>query len=147
MEGFTASWLALREPADTRARSATLTKLVADRLEHVAEPRVLDLGAGTGANARYLAKYLPGRRRWLLVDHDQALLADAFPAGGMDGSEQDRIEVRAMDLASAFEQRSEDLWAGRDLITASALLDLVSEPWLRGLATKCRDARAPVLFA
>ena len=147
MEGFTADWLALREPVDARARSATLTKLVADRLQRVAEPRVLDLGAGTGANVRYLAKYLPGRRRWLLVDHDRLLLADAFPAEAIDGSEQDRVEVRAMDLASAFEQRSEDLCAGRDLITSSALLDLVSEPWLLGLATKCLAARAAVLFA
>jgi len=147
MEGFTADWLALREPADTRARSALLTKLVSDRLGHVAERRVLDLGAGTGANARYLARHLRGRCRWLLVDRDQALLAQAGAAGAMDCGGQDLVEVRAMNLATAFEQRAEDICAGRDLVTASALLDLVSEPWLHALAHKCRDARAAVLFA
>jgi hypothetical protein len=149
MGEFSAGWLALREPADVRARSAALASLVADRLAHAAPLRVLDLAAGTGANARYLDEFLSrghgGQRRpqWLLLDHDSALLAVAAAAL----SSSDRIETRALDLAFAFNQPDNDLCAGRDLVTASALLDLVSEPWLRALASTCRGARAAVLFA
>jgi SAM-dependent methyltransferase len=191
MGEFTADWLALREPADARARSAKLTNLVAGRLGHAAPLHVLDLGAGTGANARYLARFLPARHRspgppgpqepqgprrrhrrhWLLVDSDRALLAQAAaqaatnlrgrdvshaadPADAADVADiadrvdvVDTVETRAVDLACAFEPEAEDLCAGRDLVTASALLDLVSERWLHALARRCRDRGAAVLFA
>lgn len=140
---FTAGWLALREPADARARSARLASLVADRLAQVNELRVLDLAAGTGANARYLAGRLPGRQRWLLVDRDRALLAEATERL----RPQVRIDTHAVDLALAFELASGNFCKGRDLVTASALLDLVSERWLRALARRCGDARSTVLFA
>ena len=146
MGGFSADWLALREPSDARARSAALTTAVLDRLGGVTELRVLDLAAGTGANVRYLAGCLAGDRRsrhWLLVDNDAALLARAPMHIGPD----DRVETRQVDLAGAFEPAADNLCDGRDLVTASALLDLVSERWLQALARRCRDARAAVLFA
>lgn len=143
MGEFTAEWLALREPADARARSARLASLVADRLAHVDELRVLDLAAGTGANARYLAGFLPDRQQWLLVDRDRALLAEATVRMRSRG----RTETRPVDLAFAFEPTAQDICAGRDLVTASALLDLVSERWLNALARRCCDAGAAVLFA
>ena len=148
MEAFTADWLALREPADGRARSVKLTTLVADRLQPPGPLRVLDLAAGTGANARYLAQFLAGRNthdrpQWLLVDHDSRLLERAARRLGATH----RVETSIVDLASAFDPEGENICAGRGLVTASALLDLVSEGWLRKLAGKCRDAGAVVLFA
>ena len=59
MGEFTADWLALREPADARARSAKLTALVAERLRHDAPLRVLDLAAGTGPTPAISPKSLP----------------------------------------------------------------------------------------
>jgi hypothetical protein len=142
--GFSADWLALREPADRAARATRLTRRVADALRRTgAELRILDLGAGTGANMRYLTPELPDPQSWLLVDHDEALLARVRTA--VDGPS--RVATRRLDLNTLIADAGSDLFAGRSLVTASALLDLVSEEWLRGLATRCRKSGAALLFA
>jgi SAM-dependent methyltransferase len=145
--GFSAEWLDLREPADTAARSARLTRAVADALSPDAEIDVLDLGAGTGANLRFLSARLPQRQRWLLVDHDAALLARVRHAP----DQRLTVATRQFDLAALTTATASaavaDLFAGRTLVTASALLDLVSENWMRALAARCRALRAVALFA
>lgn len=144
--GFSADWLALREPEDARVRSAALVSMIAERLRDAEPLRVLDLGAGTGANARYLDQRLPGGTQWLLVDSDRELLARAASAI----RPADRLETRAADLAVALDPSAGDdfdFFSGRGLVTGSALLDLVSEAWLVSLAGRCRDADAAVLFA
>lgn len=98
--------------------------------------RVVDLGSGSGSNARFLAPRLGAGQQWLLVDHDPALLAVA------SGSVPVPADTRLHDLHAL----TADLFAGRALVTASALLDLVSEPWLATLAGLCRAAGAHVLF-
>jgi hypothetical protein len=55
-----------------------------------------------------------------------------------------QIESRSLDLNSLDDV---DMFAGRHLVTASALLDLVSEQWLSLLAARCREAGAAALFA
>ena len=77
MTEFTADWLALREAVDAASRSMRLTRAVAAALPRYRAIDILDLGAGTGANVRYLAGKLPLPQRWLLVDHDQGLLSRA----------------------------------------------------------------------
>src|SRR5512145_1693945 len=56
------------------------------------------------------------------------------------------VQVRKLllDLAQDLEALPLD---GRDLVTAAALLDLVSASWLARLATRCAAVRADVLFA
>src|SRR6185503_7947143 len=114
----------------------------------------LDLATGAGSNIRYLADRLPGCQRWLAVDRSADLLAGLLErmsawgaARGYDvridsrttvirGSTLDcHIETLQMDLGTLSDRV---LFAGRHLVTASALLDLVSESWLRALATHCR---------
>jgi SAM-dependent methyltransferase len=141
--GFSADWLALREPADAAARSIRLTRAMADSFLQGAELRVLDLGAGTGANLRYLAPRLPAPQRWLLVDHDGALLASV--ATRDDGPR--RVATRQLDLRAIGDREAREMFSGRALVTASALLDLVSEEWMRALGTRCREAGAALLFA
>ncbi len=107
---------------------------------------MLDLAAGTGANVRYLDGFLRGdrgRRHWLLVDNDQALLEKAAVLLGS----REGVETRTVDLSAALEPAAANLCAGQDLVTASALLDLVSERWLNALAGRCADAGSAVLFA
>jgi SAM-dependent methyltransferase len=136
LSGFTADWLALREPADALARAGTLVA------PHGAGTRrVLDLGAGTGANLRYLAPRLGGRQEWLAVDADAALLGALASRAAPPGIE---VRTRRLDLARDLGV----LPLGRfDLVTAAALLDLVSAAWLEALAARCATARADVLFA
>jgi hypothetical protein len=143
MAGFSAEWLALRAPADHAARSVSLTRALADALPREKALRILDLAAGTGSNLRYLAgPFLEAgadprvRPDWLLVDHDPALLAQVPKTPGVD--------TRCMDLASLDDR---EIFDGRTLVTASALLDLVSEAWVRTLAARCAESGAAVLFA
>jgi hypothetical protein len=135
MSGFSAEWLALRESVDHESRSTALTRLVADALAGDQSPAILDLACGAGSNFRYLSPAIP-HGRWLLVDHDADLLARIPPAPDVD--------TCCLDL-SALDDRS--IFDGRALVTASALLDLVSDRWLHALAERCADAQAAVLFA
>ena len=143
MSGFTAEWLSLREPVDRRARSLSLTCMAVDALP-AGIVRALDLATGTGANVRYLAPHLPSDQDWLAVDNDERLLNE-LPVH-MDWSTLGavRIECRRVDLSDID---ASHIIEGRTLVTASALLDLVSEPWLLSLAEQCRRADAVVLLA
>jgi hypothetical protein len=136
------NWLALRRPADIAARSTALTKVVVDLLPRAQPLRILDLATGTGSNLRYLAPRLPSPQEWLVVDRDAILLAEVPGEMTVNGRNV-RIETRCQNLAVL----KADMFAGRHLVTASALLDLVSEAWLRVLADRCRAAGAMALFA
>jgi hypothetical protein len=146
MSAFTADWLALREPADHAARSVRLTRAIAAALPKRTPLHVLDLASGTGSNMRYLTTHLPADQRWLLVDHDPALLAQVS-ARRRAGEAEHRFETRQLDLAALVDAGDDDIFEGRALVTAAALLDLVSETWLRALAARCRERGAAVLFA
>ncbi|MEJ2538492.1 MAG: class I SAM-dependent methyltransferase [Gemmatimonadota bacterium] len=135
---FDASWLELREPADHRSRSDALVDIL--REEGVARGwrRVLDLGSGTGSNLRYLEPRLPWVEEWTALDHDPALLQRLTEP--VSGRRLTRVQG---DLAREGLARV----GGSDVVTASALLDLVSAGWLDDLVSACRDAGAAVLFA
>ncbi len=141
METFDADWLALREPADRRARDGTLPERLRAAWRRQGWSRVVDLGSGTGANLRYLAPRLPPGQRWTLVDHDPQHVdrlrrLEAPP-------EVDAVDAVARDLATDGLAVVEEA----DLVTASALLDLVSESWLAGLVSRCADAASGACFA
>lgn len=137
-ERFEASWLALREPVDHRSRATGLLVPLEEWWAARGAASVLDLGAGTGSNLRWLSPRLPGGQRWTLVDHDAELLRRAV-ARGAD------VEVHAVvgDLRDAGLAQV----TGADLVTASALLDLVSDPWLGALADACSDGGCAACFA
>ncbi|MDP2318487.1 MAG: class I SAM-dependent methyltransferase [Acidobacteriota bacterium] len=156
-------WLKLREAADWEARSSRLVQQVVDAIVADQPLQVLDLATGTGSNVRYLAERLPGHQRWLVVDRSPDLLALvtdrtaswAAVRGYECHAHATGLHVRHQTLDCEIETRQRDLrvldddglFEGRHLVTASALLDLVSESWLRSLAAHCRDAGAAVLFA
>ena len=139
MDEALAQWLRVREPADAAARSEALTQAIAARAPSGEPLRVLDLGTGTGSNIRYLSKRLGRPQRWLAVDRSAPLLAKV--SGDSFNTE---VETRQVDLGVLDDHH---LFMGRHLVTASALLDLVSESWLRALAAHCRSEGALALFA
>ena len=139
MTGFSADWLSLREPADARARDANLTTLLAQRAQRHSPIRLIDLACGTGANLRHLAPLLGGEQEWLLVDSDAALLEKVSGAGA-------RCKVKARCIDLALELQALELTPDV-IVTASALLDLVSDQWLGELVDRCRGVGSAALFA
>lgn len=137
MSGFSAEWLALREPADRAARAAYVADMVTRSLNPQSTVRIVDLGCGSGANMRYLCPRLPRDQHWRLVDQDESLMALARPTVAA------QVEARVVDL----NDMDSSLFEECDLITASALLDLVSEKWLQRFVLCCRQAGAAVLVA
>ena len=141
METFDADWLALRELVDHRSRAMELIEPLVAAWERGEWMRVVDLGSGTGSNVRYLASRLPSPQRWTLVDHDPAHLRTV---GNL------KVNVPSCELAVVLgDIGSEGLRAVEraDLVTASALLDLVSARWLDRLVAACVEAGCAALFA
>jgi hypothetical protein len=147
-ESFTADWLSLREPVDHAARSGALARIVdqyfGHRFDEQDRIRIADLGAGRGSNLRWLAPRLSLKQHWQLIDHDPDLLElaakqsrDHPPARGLT------LETRELDLATADLQAVTDC----DLVTGSALLDLVSAGWMERLTSACEANRCAVFFA
>jgi hypothetical protein len=159
-----APWLRLREPADASARSEALARAVGATLDCQRPVNLVDLATGTGSNIRYLAERLPCRRqRWLAIDREARLLEELLNRmaewTGARGYRIERtgtgcailgealechVETRQIDLGSLDHER---LFKGRHIVTASALLDLVSARWLRALAHHTQAAGAAALFA
>ncbi|MFC5067247.1 class I SAM-dependent methyltransferase [Flaviflagellibacter deserti] len=120
MSGFDPAWLDLRSGADEAARDGDLLTKAVAFASALPSPLIVDLGAGTGASTRVLAPHLPSAR-WRLVDGDKELLRIA-------AQRCPDAEIVPLDLASSP-------LPIRDarLVTASALLDLVSAQWIERL--------------
>ncbi|MBW4933438.1 glycosyltransferase family 4 protein [Marinobacter sp. F4206] len=136
---FDSEWLRCREGADHAARVGKLTSDLGHWLRKTCLAQdeqarresgvtVVDLGAGRGSNAVYLVPALPLPQQWLLLDQDAALLAEA------------RERLTSADIGLSISQAQ--LSAGSldrhipdevSLVTASALIDLVSKTWLKAL--------------
>jgi hypothetical protein len=167
VSSFSPHWLALREPLDASSRAAGLAASLCD--DHGAvrsrstRLQIVDLGAGTGANLRYVAPLLAGAQDWLLVEHDPLLLAAvegqlrtwSHATQSQFTVSDGRIVVRGARFECQVDSRALDLAVQLDslplrrgvLLTASALLDLVSEDWLRRLMERAAAAEAAVWFA
>jgi len=145
---FAADWLSLREPADHAARSEGLFGELAAFLARTRNGRVLrivDLGAGSGSNLRWLAPRLPRPQHWTLVDRDAGLLARArSQARTIVPAPADALRVTTVE---ADLSDSSLPWIGQaDLVTAAAFFDLVSAAWIERLSAACAAAQTACLF-
>ncbi|MEO6187010.1 MAG: hypothetical protein ABIP38_12885 [Steroidobacteraceae bacterium] len=167
LKGFSAAWLALREPADQRARDPGLLASLTEAVRGRPTLQVVDLGSGSGSNLRALAPWLPHRQEWWLLDHDAQLLAAVRERmqqwavqSGWTSEDEPRpcllgagrevgLRIHQADLARGLAGAAVPaLRLDSDtLVTGAALLDLVSQDWLAQLVTDCCTARAMVYFS
>jgi hypothetical protein len=141
MSGFSADWLNLRERYDVAARNPAVLVAVAAAFAEQASISVVDLACGTGSTLRAISGQLPLRQSWRLVDNDLGLLARASK---LDRPPDIRVVTRPVDLVRDLELALE---GPLDLVTMSALLDLVSLEWLERLAIEAAARRLPVYAA
>jgi hypothetical protein len=138
------SWLALREPADAAARAPELVDHLRRELPATGRLVIHDLGCGSGGMGRWLAPLLPGPQHWIVHDRDADLLLAAaanLPGAAANGAAV-TVEARHSDITRL---QPGDL-TGATLITASALLDMLTEAELAGLVGVCGGAGCPVLL-
>ena len=138
---FSAGWLALREPYDRRARNAAVLDAVAAWAADRTSIAVVDLACGLGSTLRAVSERLPKRQSWRLVDNDLSLLARAADLAKPPERAVTSVPVDlARDLEAALD-------GPVDLVTTSALLDLVSHEWLERLVMEAAARRLPVYAA
>ena len=137
---FSAAWLELREPHDRSARNASVIAEVTAALADLSSVTIVDLACGTGSTFRALNPLLRIRQNWRLIDNDLSLLAR------VPQSSPPNINITALpiDLTRDLEAA---LDGPVDLVTTSALLDLVSNDWLQRLVVETAARRLPVYAA
>jgi hypothetical protein len=137
-------WLALREPADADARSRELALTVAALLP--AGPIVIhDLGSGTGSMMRWLAPFLPGPQTWILHDWNENLTAQAIDGARSTDRDGGAVSVQSR-TGNLTHLHATDL-AGASLVTASALLDVLTSRETHAIVNACVRAGCPTLLA
>ncbi|MET8226452.1 class I SAM-dependent methyltransferase [Streptomyces sp. NPDC005301] len=145
---FAPRWLELREAADAAARAHDLLGPLRTRLADLSRGGnglvVHDLGCGTGSMGRWLAPLLDGPQHWVLHDRDPYLLHFASvraPRAAADGS-----PVTVTTQRGDIGRLTADGLAGASLVTASALLDVLTRDEVEVLAAACVDAGCPALL-
>lgn len=131
---FAPDWLALREPADHAARDGGLLARAAACVAR--GQAVLDLGSGTGSTIRAFEGAGFSGLDWRLFDNDANLLGLA--TGRHSGAQGIVGNLGAVDDIAL---------EGIGLVTASALLDLMSEAWVAAFAKRLHAAGLPFYAA
>jgi hypothetical protein len=140
VSGFSASWLELREPYDRRARNPAVIEAATAALAGLPSATIVDLACGLGSTFRALRPHIKARQNWRLVDNDLSLLARAPQSAPPDVT----VITQPMDINHDLEAA---LDGPVDLVTTSALLDLVSEEWLQRLVVETAARRLPLYAA
>ena len=140
-----AHWLGLRVQADNAARALTadtlLPRLRRDLVTRGAEDsgvEVIDLGSGTGANQRWLAPRLPFGQSWLLIDQDEPLQRHHQPL-----PPQTRLVTADVGILTSILERP----VKAQLVTCSALLDVLTQDQLGAISSALAAAQQPALFS
>jgi hypothetical protein len=100
---------------------------------------IIDLGAGTGANQRWLAPRLPFRQRWVHLDHDPTI-SRSLPLPDDTMIIDESVEALAHLLARGSH-------GGARLVTCSALLDVLTTAQVYAVCNAVIDNRVPALFS
>ncbi len=137
-------WLALREAEDARARSAELAAAVPALLP-AGTLTVHDLGSGTGSMVRWLAPRLPGPQTWVLHDWNADLTRRALDVEAP--RDREGAPVSLVPQIGELGELSAAHLNGAALVTASALLDVLTAREAHSLVDACVGAGAPALLS
>jgi hypothetical protein len=99
---------------------------------------IIDLGAGTGANQRWLAPRLPVQQRWIHLDHDPAI-SRSLPLP------DDTVIIDGN--VEALERLLADGTSDHRLVTSSALLDVLTTGHLDAVCSAVINNQVPALFS
>jgi hypothetical protein len=136
---FSPEWLALREPADLRARNKDVLAAVYDFLAKIQAPVIHDLAGGTGSTFRSMVGGLRADQFWRIFDVDPHLIDTASEL--LAGQPVDVLPLDLVkNLPGAFDPKP-------DLVVTSAFLDLVSSEWLDRLIEQLTLHRLPFYAA
>lgn len=152
-----ADWLTARTAADDAARARTESTLLpvlvtalrsgpaatggredADRVI-----RMIDVGAGSGANQRWLAPRLPFRQRWVHLDHDPAILGHTHAVVDTDSVVDTRLVVGGIDELAALISTDRT----PTVITCAAVLDVLIRSDVDLLCGLIAAHRVPALLS
>jgi hypothetical protein len=134
---FSAAWLEMREPYDRRARDAAVIGAAVAALAGRPSVTIADLACGTGSTFRALMPRIKSRQNWRLVDNDLSLLART-PQSSPPNVNVTTVPIDLnRDLEAALDPPV-------DLVTMSALLDLVSDEWLQRLIVEIAVRHLPI---
>jgi len=137
---FSAAWLEMREPYDRRARAASVIDAAVAALAGRPSVMIADLACGTGSTFRALMPHIKSRQNWRLVDNDLSLLARTPQSSPPDVNVATVPIDLSLDLEAALD-------GPVDLVTTTALLDLVSDEWLQRLVVEIAARRLPFYAA
>lgn len=141
MSCFSIEWLALRESYDRRARNPSVLAAALSLLKSKSTVHLVDLACGTGSTLRSFGPHLTARQFWDLVDNDPRLLDAACRANGSNDANLKTVRLDLnRDIEAALNRPS-------DLVTMSAMLDLVSADWLDRFARHAASRAVPVYAA
>ena len=136
MTGFSADWLALREPYDGIARAGAPMQLLKAWSRDKSRLTIADLGSGTGANFRAISPHFVCPQQWILLEWDPALIEQGHGLQSAKLENNCQCHYVPCDLTTDLETA---VPIRVDLVTASALIDLVSETWLDRLLDLVRN--------
>lgn len=154
-------WLEERYRLDAGARNKHVERAVLEAFQGFPPLYVLDVGSGLGANARYYSCLFSSNQEWILVEKSEVLSLRAIPSlrfwaeankwmteelsEGLQVWMSEK-EVRIKSIKASFFDSSEIVDLFRiNLVTANAVMDLVSEDQFVTFAENLISNRIPLL--
>ena len=141
-----AQWLEHRISYDAKARNLNVETSCQEYLKRQKKLKIIDFGAGTGANCRYYFSKISQEQEWFLVEQNQELLEIALDRlivwaqeNGYESQLQNSRLVAILDLENLIDLNT------FDLAVANAVFDLFSEKQFQTLLECLKKYQLPML--